>query len=46
MDDTRRNSMKLVIEAVRQSENENDQPNERYRQISEFNNSTNESSGE
>lgn len=46
MDETRRNSMKLDIEAVRLSENDHDQPNESYKQISEFNNSTDKSSGE
>lgn len=36
MDETRRNSMKLDIEAVRLSENDHDQPTEIYKQVSEF----------
>lgn len=36
MEDTKRNSMKLDIEAVRLSENDRDQPTESYKQISEF----------
>lgn len=36
MDGTRRNSMKLDIEAVRLSENDHDQPTEIYKQVSEF----------
>lgn len=43
MDETRRNSMKLDIEAVRLSDNDRDQPTETYKQISEFN--SNDKSG-
>lgn len=46
MDEKRRNSMKLDIEAVRLTENDHDQSNESYKQISEFNNSNDKSSGE
>lgn len=46
MDETRRNSMKLDIEAVRLSETDHDRPNESYKQISEFNNSNDKSGGE
>lgn len=42
MDETKRNSLKLDIEAVRLSENDHDQPTETYKQVSEF--STNEKS--
>lgn len=37
MDETKRNSMRLDIEAVRLSENDHDQPTESYKQVSEFN---------
>lgn len=46
MDEKRRNSMKLDIEAVRLSENDHDQPNESYKPISEFNNSSDKFRGE
>lgn len=36
MDETKRNSMKLDIGAVRLSENDHDQPTETYKQVSEF----------
>lgn len=36
MDETKRNSMRLDIEAVRLSENDHDQPTEVYKQVSEF----------
>lgn len=36
MDETKRNSMKLDIEAVRLSENDQDQPTEIYKKVSEF----------
>lgn len=45
MDETKRNSMKLDIEAVRLSENDRDQPTETYKQLSEFD-SNNKSIGE
>lgn len=38
MEETKRNSMKLDIEAVRVSDNDRDQPTESYKQISEFDN--------
>lgn len=36
MDETKRNSMKLDVEAVRLSENDHDRPTEVYKQVSEF----------
>lgn len=36
MEETRRNSMKLDIEAVRLSDNDRDQPTETYKKSSEF----------
>lgn len=46
MDETKRNSMRLDIEAVRLSENDHDQqPTETYKQVSEFN-SNEKSTGE
>lgn len=36
MEETRRNSMKLDIEAVRSSDNDRDQPTETYKKASEF----------
>lgn len=45
MDETKRNSMKLDIAAVRLSENDHDQPTETYKQVSEFD-SNDKSTGE
>lgn len=45
MDDTKRNSMRLDIEAVRLSESDHDQPTEIYKQAAEFD-SNDKSTGE